>query len=65
MAAIQTNRDTHGRGRGQRTVTAAEKTQAREVSLRRIGRLFGPHRWQLATVTAFIVASSQIGRAHV
>ena len=27
-----------GRGRGPRTVTAAEKAQAREVSLRRIGQ---------------------------
>ena len=63
MAATQTNRDTHGRGRGQRTVTAAEKTQAREVSLRRIGRLFGPHRWPLAVVTAIIVASSLVGLA--
>ena len=61
MAATQTNRDTHGRGR--RTVTAAEKAQAREVSLRRIGRLFGPYRWQLAVVTAIIVASSLVGLA--
>ncbi|HEX3312826.1 MAG TPA: ABC transporter transmembrane domain-containing protein, partial [Streptosporangiaceae bacterium] len=61
MAATQTNRDTHGRGR--RTVSAAEKAQAREVSLRRIGRLFGPYRWQLAVVTAIIVASSLVGLA--
>ena len=61
MAATQTNRDTHGRGR--RTVTAAEKAQAREVSLRRIGRLFGPYRWQLGVVTAIIVASSLVGLA--
>ena len=61
MAATQTNRDTHGRGR--KTVTAAEKAQAREVSLRRIGRLFGPYRWQLAVVTAIIVASSLVGLA--
>jgi ATP-binding cassette subfamily B protein len=63
LAAIQTNRDTHPRGRGQRTVTAAEKTQAHEVSLRRIGRLFGPYRWPLAVVTAIIVASSLVGLA--
>ena len=63
MAATQTNRDTHGHGRGQRTVTAAEKSQAREVSLRRIGRLFGPYRWPLAVVTAIIVASSLVGLA--
>jgi ATP-binding cassette, subfamily B, bacterial len=59
-SAVQ-NRDTHGRG--PRTVTAAEKEQAREVSLRRIGRLFGPHRWQLAVVTAIIMASSLVGLA--
>jgi len=63
LAATQTNRDTHGHGRGQRTVTAAEKSQAREVSLRRIGRLFGPYRWPLAVVTAIIVASSLVGLA--
>jgi ATP-binding cassette subfamily B protein len=58
-----TSRDTLGRDRGRPAVTAAEKTQAHEVSLRRIGRLFGPHRWQLATVTALIVASSLVGLA--
>jgi ATP-binding cassette subfamily B protein len=63
LAAPQTNRDTHGRGRGPRTVTAAEKAQAHEVSLRRIGRLFVPYRWQLAVVTAIIVASSLVGLA--
>ena len=52
-----------GRSRGARTVTAAEKAQAREVSLRRIGRLFAPYRWQLAIVTAIIVASSIVGLA--
>ena len=61
MAATQTDRDTHGRGR--RTVTAAEKAQARDVSLRRIGRLFRPYRWQLAVVTAIIAASSLVGLA--
>jgi ATP-binding cassette subfamily B protein len=44
-------------------VTAAEKAQAREVSLRRIGQLFIPYRWPLAIVTAIIVASSVIGLA--
>jgi ATP-binding cassette subfamily B protein len=44
-------------------VTAAEKAQAREVSLRRIGRLFTPHRWQLAIVTAIIAGSSVVGLA--
>ncbi len=59
------NRDTRaaGRDRGSRTVTAAEKAQAREVSLRRIGALFSPYRWQLAIVTAIIVASSIVGLA--
>jgi ATP-binding cassette subfamily B protein len=52
-----------GRGRGPATVTAAEKAQAREVSLRRIGRLFRPYRWQLAIVTAIIAASSLVGLA--
>ncbi len=54
------NRDT-GRGRGARSVTAAEKAQAHEVSLRRIGRLFAPYRWQMAIVIAIIVASSLVG----
>jgi ATP-binding cassette subfamily B protein len=51
-----------GRG-GPRTVSAAEKAQARQVSLRRIGRLFAAHRWQLATVTAIIVVSSIVAMA--
>ena len=63
MASPHTNRDTPGRDRSPRTVSAAEKAQAREVSLRRIGRLFGPYRWQLAVVTAIIVASSLVGLA--
>ena len=62
MATPQTNRDTqpqpaqdpHSRRHGPRTVTAAEKAQAREVSLRRIGRLFVPYKWQLSVVTAVI-----------
>jgi ATP-binding cassette subfamily B protein len=52
-----------GRSRSPRTVTAAEKAQAREVSLRRIGRLFLPYRWPLAVVTVIIVASSVVGLA--
>ena len=60
----QTNQDPRaGRGRGARPVTAAERTQAREVSLRRVGRLFAPYRWPLAIVTAIIVASSIVGLA--
>ncbi|GGO27664.1 ABC transporter ATP-binding protein [Micromonospora parathelypteridis] len=52
-----------GRDRGHRTVSAEEKTQARQVSLRRIGRLFTPHRPALAAVTAIIVISSIIAMA--
>ena len=52
-----------GRGGGPRTVTAAEKAQAREVSLRRIGRLFAPYRWQLGIVIVIIAASSVVGLA--
>ena len=64
MATPQSNRDTNaGRGRGPRTVTAEQKAQAREVSLRRIGRLFTPYRWQLTIVTAIIAASSIVGLA--
>jgi ATP-binding cassette subfamily B protein len=68
LASPHANRDTQtsavaGRGRGPRTVTAAEKAQARDVSLRRIGRLFSPYRWQLAVVTAIIAASSIVGLA--
>jgi ATP-binding cassette subfamily B protein len=65
LASPHENRDTPaaGRGRGPRTVTAAEKAQARGVSLRRIGQLFTPYRWPLAVVTAIIVASSIVGLA--
>jgi len=68
LASQQTNADITGTGRtgrtrGPRTVTAAEKAQARDVSLRRIARLFAPYRWQLAIVTAIIAASSVVGLA--
>jgi ATP-binding cassette subfamily B protein len=43
--------------------SAAEKAQAREVSLRRIGQLFTPYRAPLAIVTAIIVASSIVAMA--
>src|SRR4051794_25473959 len=42
---------------------AAEKAQAREVSLRRIGRLFVPHRWSLGIVIAIIMVASVVGMA--
>jgi ATP-binding cassette, subfamily B, bacterial len=63
LASPHENRGTPGRDRSPRTVTAAEKAQARDVSLRRIGRLFRPYRWQLAVVTAIIAASSVVGLA--
>jgi ATP-binding cassette subfamily B protein len=63
LATPPTNRDTPSRRHGPRTVTAAEKAQAREVSLRRIGRLFTPYKFQLTIVTAIIVASSLVGLA--
>ncbi|MFE0591254.1 ABC transporter ATP-binding protein [Micromonospora echinospora] len=52
-----------GRDRGPRTVSAAEKAQARQVSLRRIGGLFARHRGALATVTGIIVVSSVLAMA--
>ncbi|MFF0152835.1 ABC transporter ATP-binding protein [Micromonospora sp. NPDC005203] len=52
-----------GRDRGRHTLSAEEKTQARQVSLRRIGRLFTPHRPALAVVTVIIVLSSIIAMA--
>jgi ATP-binding cassette, subfamily B, bacterial len=55
-----TREPARGRGRGARSVTAAEKAQAHEVSLRRIGRLFVPYRLQMAIVTVIIVASSLV-----
>ncbi len=65
LASPATNREIRraGRGHGQRTVTAAEKAQARQVSLRRIGLLFAPYRWQLCIVTVLIAASSVVGLA--
>ncbi|MGC1288737.1 MAG: ABC transporter ATP-binding protein, partial [Streptosporangiaceae bacterium] len=64
MEPQQTNRDNNrGRNHGPRTVTAEQKAQARDVSLRRIGQLFTPYRWQLAIVTAIIAASSIVGLA--
>ncbi len=52
-----------GRPRSGARASADEKKQAREVSLRRIGRLFTPYRWQLAVVVAIIAASSVVGLA--
>jgi ATP-binding cassette subfamily B protein len=50
-------------GGGPRTVTAAEREQAKQVSLRRIGALFRPYWAQLTFVTVLIVASSAVGLA--
>jgi ATP-binding cassette subfamily B protein len=52
-----------GRRGGPRTVTAAEKAQAGNVSLRRIARLFTPYRWPLTIVVAIIVVSSIVSMA--
>jgi len=56
---------TSGRGRFRTPdkPSAAERQQAREVSLRRIARLFTPYRWSVAGVVAIIVASSVVGLA--
>ncbi|MEH0970501.1 ABC transporter ATP-binding protein [Micromonospora sp. CPCC 205546] len=52
-----------GRDRGPRKVSAAEKAQARQVSLRRIGALFARHKAALGTVTVIIVVSSVLAMA--
>ena len=57
------NRSRSEGGRGRRAATAAEKQQAREVSLSRIGGLFRPHLRPLAVVVAIIVASSVVAMA--
>ncbi|MCU7722447.1 ABC transporter ATP-binding protein/permease [Actinoplanes sp. KI2] len=49
--------------RPERKLTPAEKKQASEVSLRRIGGLFTGHRWSLSLVVLIIVASSIISMA--
>jgi ATP-binding cassette subfamily B protein len=46
-----------------RTVSPAEKSQARSVSLRRIGRLFRPYKGTLFIVVMIIMASSIISMA--
>ncbi len=52
-----------GRFRTPDQPTVAERQQAREVSLRRIARLFTPFRWSVLGVVAIIVASSVVGLA--
>jgi ATP-binding cassette subfamily B protein len=44
-------------------VTAAEKSQAKQVSLRRVAGLFAPDKWQLLFVVSIIVASSLVALA--
>ncbi|MEV8512776.1 ABC transporter ATP-binding protein [Dactylosporangium sp. NPDC051484] len=51
------------RVRGPRKVSAAEKAQAKQVSLTRIGRLFAAHRDRLAVVVLIIVVSSVLSMA--
>ena len=64
VLALESENINRGRRSGApKSVTAAEKAQAREVSLRRIGRLFTPYRWPLAIVMAIIAASSIVGMA--
>ncbi len=60
-----TTTPTPGRGRLRvpEKPSAAEKQQAREVSLHRIARLFTPYRWSVLGVVAIIVASSIVGLA--
>ncbi len=61
MEATPQTRDR--RSGGSHKLTAADRTAARDVSLRRIGRLFTPYKWPLAVVTAIIVASSIVAMA--
>jgi ATP-binding cassette, subfamily B, bacterial len=51
------------RSNGPSSVTAAERAQARGVSVRRIGTLFAGYRWPLTVVVAIIVASSVVSMA--
>jgi ATP-binding cassette subfamily B protein len=51
------------RAGGRVTVTAGERKQAREVSLRRVAALFTSYRWPLTVVVAIIVASSIVSMA--
>ncbi len=54
-----------GRTRGAESRQADRRQlETRPVSLRRIGRLFAPHKGRLAIVVALIVASSAIGLAQ-
>lgn len=63
MEPSQAERVGRGGRDGGRRVTAAERTQAREVSLRRVADLFRPYRWSLAVVVGIIALSSVAGLA--
>jgi len=64
VSPLETPNSIRGRrASGPTTVTAAERAQARDVSLRRIGRLFSAYRVALAIVIAIIVASSIVAMA--
>ena len=63
MDSTTTRSPGRGRLRVPERPTAAEKQQARQVSLRRIARLFSPYRWSVVGVVAIIVASSIVGLA--
>src|SRR4051812_2044700 len=52
-----------GRFRTPDKPSEAEKQQAREVSLRRIARLFAPYRGSVFAVVAIIAAASVVGLA--
>jgi ATP-binding cassette subfamily B protein len=61
---LDTATPNRGRSSGGRiTLTAAERAEAKSVSLRRVGALFRPHRAQLAIVVAILVASSVVSMA--
>jgi ATP-binding cassette, subfamily B, bacterial len=64
VIVLETQNPARGHGSGRRgPVTAAERAEARGVSLRRIGSLFTGHRLQLAVVVSLIVASSLVAMA--
>jgi ATP-binding cassette, subfamily B, bacterial len=63
MDSTTTQNPGRGRFRTPEKPTAAEKQQAREVSLGRIARLFTPYHWSVLGVVAIIVASSIVGLA--
>ncbi len=63
MDSPMTQNTGRGRFRTPDKPTAAERQQAREVSLGRIARLFTPYRWPVLGVVAIIMAASVVGLA--